>query len=215
MLRLSSKQLLPMKAVFHLLAILPIVYLTLLVLADKAGGDPAQYIIHYTGMGALNSLVAVMLVSPLAKALRFSALMQTRRLLGLYVFFYACLHVMSFFAFDLLFAWDLLIQEVIKRPYILLGAVCFLLLALLAITSFAKVRRKMGRRWQQLHNSIYLLALAVPVHFYWSVKSEIIEPIVYILILAGLLIWRWFKSPKRQRKSAHFSGRAAAKKIGA
>ncbi len=199
-MRLNSRQLLGLKTLFHLAALLPIVYLTLLVMTDNAGGDPAQYIIHFTGMGALNCLLAVLLVSPIAKAWRFSALMQTRRLLGLYVFFYACLHLFSFFAFDLLFAWDLLFQEVVKRPYILLGAFCFLVLFLLAITSFNALRRKMGKRWQQLHNSIYLLALAIPIHFYWSVKSEIIEPIIYILLFIGLLVWRRLKSAPKKAK---------------
>ena len=116
--------------------------------------------------------------------------MQTRRLIGLYVFAYASLHLMAFISLDLLFEWGLFIEEVIKRPYIIVGAVSFIILSLLAITSLNVIRRKMAQRWQQLHNLIYLVALLVPIHFYWSVKSEIIEPTIYITLMIGLLSLR-------------------------
>ncbi|NMH63785.1 protein-methionine-sulfoxide reductase heme-binding subunit MsrQ [Shewanella salipaludis] len=190
MIRLTAKHLFWLKCLFHLLALLPLGYLLWQVLTDNAGGDPVQYIIHYTGMGALNALVATLLVSPLAKGFKLGLLMQTRRLLGLYVFAYASLHILAFFSLDLLFAWSLLLQEVVKRPYILVGASAYLIVLALALTSFNRVKRKMGRRWQQLHYGVYLVALLAPIHFYWSVKSEIIEPSLYLLGLGGLLLWR-------------------------
>ncbi|ABV87732.1 protein-methionine-sulfoxide reductase heme-binding subunit MsrQ [Shewanella pealeana] len=183
----TSRHLFWLKASFHLIGLSPIVYLVLKVLSDNAGGDPVQYIIHFTGTGALNALAATLLISPLAKKFKLGLLLQTRRLVGLYVFTYASLHVLAFFSLDLLFAWSLFFEEVVKRPYILVGATAYILLFALAITSFNAVRRKMGKRWQRLHNFIYLIAVLVPVHFYWSVKSEIIEPSLYLLFFSMVL----------------------------
>ncbi|WP_198783342.1 protein-methionine-sulfoxide reductase heme-binding subunit MsrQ [Shewanella putrefaciens] len=201
MFRLTAKQLILLKTVFHLVGLLPLVLLVLSVMAGRAGGDPVQYIIHFTGIGALNALVATLLISPVAKAFKLGFLMQTRRLVGLYVFAYASLHIAAFFSLDLLFAWELLLSEVVKRPYILVGAVAYLIVTALAVTSFKALMRKMGRRWQTLHNGVYLVALLAPIHFYWSVKSEIIEPSLYLLGLSLLLLWRlpnWHK--KRQAR---------------
>ncbi|GIU15996.1 MULTISPECIES: protein-methionine-sulfoxide reductase heme-binding subunit MsrQ [unclassified Shewanella] len=183
----TSRRLFWLKALFHLIGLIPIVYLVLKVLSDNAGGDPVQYIIHFTGTGALNALAATLLISPIAKKFKLGILLQTRRLVGLYVFSYASLHVFAFFSLDLLFAWSLFFEEVLKRPYILVGATAYILLSALAITSFKSVRRTMGKRWQRLHNSIYLIAVLVPVHFYWSVKSEIIEPSLYLIFFTALL----------------------------
>ncbi|EGM70024.1 protein-methionine-sulfoxide reductase heme-binding subunit MsrQ [Shewanella sp. HN-41] len=190
MLKLTAKQLILLKTVFHFVGLLPLVLLVFSVMAGRAGGDPVQYIIHFTGIGALNALVATLLISPVAKAFKLGFLMQTRRLVGLYVFAYASLHITAFFSLDLLFAWDLLLSEVVKRPYILVGAVAYLIVTALAVTSFKALMRKMGRRWQTLHNGVYLVALLAPIHFYWSVKSEIIEPSLYLLGLSLLLLWR-------------------------
>lgn len=121
-------------------------------------------------------------------------LLKTRRLLGLYCFFYACLHVLAFFALDLLFSFPLFFEELIKRPYIYLGATAWFLLLLLAITSANFIRKKMGSKWQQLHNSIYVIAIFAIIHFYWSVKSGWLEPAIYFLILSGLLLIRLKKS---------------------
>ncbi len=183
----TSRRLFWLKSLFHLIGLIPIAYLVIKVLTDNAGGDPVQYIIHFTGIGALNSLAATLLISPIAKKFKLGLLLQTRRLVGLYVFAYASLHVLAFFSLDLLFAWSLFFEEVVKRPYILVGAIAYILLSALAITSFNAVRRKMGKRWQRLHNSIYLIAVLVPVHFYWSVKSEIIEPSLYLLFFSVLI----------------------------
>ena len=189
-MRLSNKHLFSLKLLMHVIALTPILALLYSVLSDNAGGDPVEYIIHYTGIGALNTLIIVLIISPIAKKFRQGVLMQTRRLIGLYVFAYATLHILSFISLDLLFEWGLLLQEIIKRPYIIVGASAYLILTLLAVTSFNVLRRKMGKRWQQLHNAIYLVAILTPIHFYWSVKSEVIEPSIYMVIMVGLLLIR-------------------------
>lgn len=204
-MRLTRRSLFWLKVVFHLIGALPIAYLVLKVMSDNAGGDPVQYIIHYTGIGALNALVATLAISPLAKWSKQGMLLQTRRLVGLYVFAYASLHVLAFFSLDLLFAWSLFFEEVVKRPYILVGATAYLLLTALAFTSFNSIRRKMGRSWQKLHNAVYLIAVLGVVHFYWSVKSELIEPSIYILLFALLLALRLKLTKKRKYKASKTS----------
>ncbi|MGI2114457.1 protein-methionine-sulfoxide reductase heme-binding subunit MsrQ [Shewanella frigidimarina] len=201
-MRISPRGLFWLKVLLHISFLLPAFYLVALVLTDNAGGDPVQYIIHYTGMGAINSLLATLLISPIAKRFKIAALMQTRRLVGLYVCAYALLHISAFISLDLLFAWGLLFEEVIKRPYILVGAATLIIILLLAITSPNRIKRSMGKRWQLLHNWIYLAAILAPIHFYWSVKSEIIEPSIYIALFAVLLfyrkdsIYKWLKPKK-------------------
>jgi len=189
-MRLTKKQLPWLKAICHLIALWPIFILIYQVFNEQVGGEPVEYIIHYTGIGALNALLAVLLISPVAKFFKQGLLMQTRRLVGLYVFAYASLHIFAFVSLDLLFEWSLLFTEVFKRPYILVGALAYVILTLLAVTSFNALKRKMGKQWQQLHNGIYAIALLAPIHFYWSVKSEIIEPTIYIVIMISLLLVR-------------------------
>lgn len=189
-MRITNKHVFWIKVLMHVIALLPIIYLVLVVLSDEAGGDPVQYIIHYTGIGALNTFLITLCISPIAKKFKQGALIQTRRLIGLYVFAYATLHLMAFVSLDLLFEWSLFLQETITRPYIVVGTVAYLLLLALSVTSFNAVKRKMGKRWQKLHNSVYLVALLVPIHFIWSVKSELIEPSIYIIVTALLLFAR-------------------------
>lgn len=189
-MRITNKQLPLVKAIFHFIGLAPIALLFYQVLNNQVGGEPVEYIIHYTGMGTINALVAVLLISPIAKHLKQAVLMKTRRLVGLYVFAYANLHILSFISLDLLFEWQLLFSEIIKRPYIIVGMLAYIILTLLALTSIDKIKRKMGKQWQRLHNFIYAAALLTPIHFYWSVKSEIIEPSIYIALMIALLLAR-------------------------
>lgn len=179
-----------LKTGLHLVFFTPLLVVYYQAFSDQLGADPVKEIIHFTGIGALNVLLLTLMVSPLARQFKFAALMQSRRLIGLYAFVYACAHLVNFFVFDLQLNFPLLIMEIIERPYITLGMVAFVLIAALAITSPMAVRRKMGRKWQQLHNSIYLLAVLVVIHFYWSVKSAVEEPLVYSLVLLVLLYFR-------------------------
>jgi len=179
-----------LKAVIHLASLLPICLLYLSAFNDELGADPVEAVIHFTGIGAFNLLLLTLLVTPLAKKLKQGYLMKVRRLLGLYAFTYAFCHVLNFIAFDLQFNFSLLFDEIIKRPYITIGLIAILLLTALAVTSINYLKRKMGRSWQKLHNVIYLIILLVGIHFYWSVKSEIIEPTIYIVISFILLYLR-------------------------
>ena len=189
----TSNKVLIVKVVIHLAAFLPLLSLYYLAFYDQLGADPVQRVIHFTGIGAFNLLLVTLTVSPIAKKFKLGYLLQARRLLGLYTFSYAFMHVLNFLAFDLQFAWSLFFNEVVKRPYITIGMVTFILLAALAVTSLNSIKRKMGKSWQKLHNYSYLIAILVSVHFYWSVKSELISPLFYMLLTLVLLALRYTK----------------------
>ena len=178
------------KLCIHVVSLVPLFWLYYQAFNDGLGADPVKAIIHFTGIGAFNLLIVTLLVSPLSRWLKNGKLQQCRRLVGLYAFTYALLHLVNFIAFDLQFDIALLLSEIIKRPYITVGMLAMLIITALAVTSPQIIKRKLGKKWQQLHNWTYPLALLIAVHFYWSVKSELIEPSVYFAIVLALLYWR-------------------------
>jgi sulfoxide reductase heme-binding subunit YedZ len=182
-----------LKSVIHLGALIPLINLYFLAFEDKLGVDPVETVIHFTGIGALNLLLLTLLVSPLAKITKQGSLLKTRRLLGLYAYTYALFHLVNFLAFEVQFDGELFVSEVIKRPYITVGMVAFCLLTGLAITSINKLKRSMGKSWQTLHNFSYVIMLLVTIHFYWSVKSELTSPLFYFFLAIVLLMFRYKK----------------------
>ncbi len=189
----SNTKIFTLKVFIHLGALLPVLNLYFLAFADELGADPVEIVIHFTGIGSLNLLLITLGVSPLAKLLKQPYLLQTRRLLGLYAFAYALLHLLNFLAFEVQFDGVLFISEVIKRPYITIGMLAFIILSVLAITSINRLKKKMGKSWQRLHNLTYLLVLLVTVHFYWSLKSALISPFFYFALCFILLSFRYKK----------------------
>ena len=179
-----------LKSLIHLISLICLLWQYYLAITDFSIVDPVMALTHFTGIGALNLLLLTLAVSPIVQHFKLHYLMSIRRLLGLYCFVYALLHVANFIAFDLQFNWLLFVNELLKRPYLTIGLLAFVLLTLLALTSLNSLKRKMGRHWQNLHNFIYLAIILVVVHFYWSVKSSLIEPIIYILISVFLLTLR-------------------------
>ena len=189
----SQKSIPYLKVLVHLAALYPLLNLYYGAVTDQLGGDPVEAVIHFTGIGALNLLLISLLISPLAKRFTLSFLMRFRRMIGLYAFTYVLCHMLNFLFFEVQFDVRLFIDEVFERPYITVGMSAFLLLTALAITSITKLRRKMKGRWQTLHNFTYLIALLALIHFYWSVKSEIIEPLIYFAMYAALMGFRYKK----------------------
>ncbi|WP_223270278.1 protein-methionine-sulfoxide reductase heme-binding subunit MsrQ [Colwellia sp. C1TZA3] len=188
-----------LKITIHLLAFLPLFTLYFLAFTEQLGADPVEEVIHFTGIGAFNLLLISLLITPVAKKYRQGYLVQTRRLLGLYSFTYAVFHLLNFLAFEVQFDLNLFFDEIIDRPYITVGMVALIILFSLALTSITALRRKMGKNWQKLHNGVYLAVLLIALHFFWSVKSDIVEPMIYftmaifLLILRKDKIKRWFK----------------------
>jgi sulfoxide reductase heme-binding subunit YedZ len=187
-----------LKITIHMMAFLPLLALYLLAFTDQLGADPVEDVIHFTGIGAFNLLLISLLITPIAKKYRQGYLLQTRRLVGLYSFTYALFHLLNFLVFEVQFDLELFFGEIIDRPYITVGMSAIIILFSLAVTSITALRRKMGKNWQKLHNWVYIAVLLIALHFFWSVKSDIVEPMIYVAMAVFLLclrkdkIKRWF-----------------------
>jgi len=191
------------KVIIHLISLSTLMYLYILVSNDRLGADPVKEMIHFLGKTGLNYLLLTLAITPLCKRLKQPLLMGLRRLLGLYSFAWICLHLLAFVWLEL--NWELLlfIDEVIKRPYLSLGATAWIILLLLSITSINAIKRLMKRHWLTLHRFVYWAVIFSCIHYYWSVKSGLIEATIYLGICAVLLLERkqyflsFFKGRKR------------------
>lgn len=179
-----------LKTVVHLSCLSYIVGNYYLATIDALGADPVKALIHSMGIASLNLLIITLTISPIARYFKQGALIQTRRLLGLYSFVFALLHVSNYLAFDLQLDWQNLLEDIVKRPYITVGMVTFTVLLALAITSPHFVRKKLKQRWQQLHNGIYLAVCMAWLHLFWSIKSDLTEPGIYLIIVVFLFTMR-------------------------
>ncbi|SJN19667.1 protein-methionine-sulfoxide reductase heme-binding subunit MsrQ [Vibrio casei] len=198
-MKLSPNHIIGLKVFIHLAQLFAFTWLLFAVLNGHLGADPVQPIIHFTGKAALNTLFLTLLISPIAQKLKQGQLIRTRRLLGVYSFVWAIIHLTSYSWLDLALEWQLIGSEIIKRPYLVIGATVWIILCLLTLTSTQRMQRRLGKKWQQLHNWVYLAAILAPIHYYWSVKSDIVEPTIYIMAALLLLlvrkdkIQRWIK----------------------
>lgn len=199
-MKLSPNHIIGLKVFIHLAQLFAFTWLLFAVLNGHLGADPVQPIIHFTGKAALNTLFLALLISPIAQKLKQEGqLIRTRRLLGVYSFVWAIIHLTSYSWLDLALEWQLIGSEIIKRPYLVIGATVWIILCLLTLTSTQRMQRRLGKKWQQLHNWVYLAAILAPIHYYWSVKSDIVEPTIYIMAALLLLlvrkdkIQRWIK----------------------
>lgn len=193
-MRITAKQIVWLKVVLHLAAFLPLVWLFYAVNQGLLSADPAKDIQHFTGKMALKLLLASLLITPLARYAKQPQLIRTRRLLGLWCFAWATLHLTSYALLELgLSNLTLLGRELISRPYLTLGISCWLLLLAMTLTSTQAAQRQLGRNWQRLHNVVYLVAILAPIHYLWSVKVLSPQPLLYALVAAVLLALRYRK----------------------
>lgn len=195
-MRVTPLQITGIKVMVHFFSLGFVANMAYLVLSNQFGADPVDGLTHYTGLAALNTLIISMLISPIARFTKNGLLVRCRRVVGLYAFFWATLHMLTYFTLDLTLNFTLLGQEIISRPYMTIGFVSWVILLALTITSTAKIQRHMGAKWQRLHNLVYLALILSPIHFYWSAKSELVEPTIYIVLALSLLAIRW-KTLKR------------------
>ncbi len=170
------------------------------IIEEDLGSDPHETLLHTTGLWALNSLMVTLAVSPVSKWLAWPLFMTVRRMCGLMVFFYATAHIWVFIQYIADFDWSLITSEIIKRPYITIGFIAWLLLIPLAVTSTKGMMKKLGKRWKKLHKLVYIIGILAVWHFTWQVKLDLNKPIFYLLILVILLGWRDLQS-KRRRSS--------------
>lgn len=203
------------KVFVFLLCLGPFGFLVWRTFTGNLGPNPVEFYQHTTGDWTLRFLVVTLCITPFRKLLKLPDLIRFRRMLGLFAFFYACLHFFTYLgpdqSFDLAAMW----KDVAKRPFITMGFTAFVLLIPLALTSTTGwIRRLGGRRWQMLHRLVYISAICGVIHYYWLVKSAVLRPLTYAAIVAILLLWRivdWLLRRSRAVAAASKTQSASAK----
>ena len=169
--------------------------------------NPVEFVTRDTGTWALVALMLTLLITPLRKIINWPALIRVRRLLGLFAFFYACLHLTTYVWLDQAFDWAHIGKDILKRPFITVGFAAWLTLLPLALTSTQAVMRKMGgKRWMLLHRLAYVAPLFGVIHYWWLVKADISKPLLFATAWGSLMLWRavarWQKSPTPRKHPA-------------
>lgn len=194
----------------------PLVFLACLVplvllITDAAGvtgslgANPIEAIQDHFGNWSLRFLVFTLAVTPLRQVTGWNWLARFRRMFGLFAFFYVLLHFLTWLILDQGVLISAIAEDVIKRPFITIGFTAFLILIAMALTSTSGMRRRLGRRWQQLHYGAYIAAVLGVWHYWWQVKKDFSEPLIYALILAVLLGFRWWQRHLRLAKRGRAS----------
>ncbi len=197
------------KPILFLLCALP-----LLLLACEAfgiggaslGTNPVERVQDTFGQWGLRFLVITLAVTPLRDWFNAPWLVQLRRMLGLYAFFYVLMHFLTWLFLDQGLYWSGILEDIAKRPFITIGFAALLLLIPLAVTSTNSMMRRLGKRWKTLHRLIYLIALLGVWHYYWQVKKDVTEPLIYLTIVLVLLGWRVWKVRPRRKVATTVSG---------
>lgn len=183
------------KPLVFVLCLIPLAFLVFDALTNNLGANPIEKITRRSGDWALRMLLITLAVTPARLLLQQPWLFRVRRMLGLFAFFYACLHITSYVVLDQFFAWDDIVKDIIKRPFITVGFIAFVLLIPLAITSTNKMIKRLGAvRWQRLHKLVYAIGCLGVLHYFWMVKADLRSPLIHATILAMLLGYRlWVK----------------------
>lgn len=172
------------KPLLFLVCLLPLARLLYLRFSGGLGANPIEFITRSTGTWTLVGLLLTLTVTPLRRLTGRNELIRYRRMLGLFAFFYACLHFTTYIWLDQFFDLGGILRDIYKRPFITVGFTAFLLLLPLAVTSTNAMMRRLGRRWQPLHRLVYLIALLGVLHYLWLVKKDLTQPLIY----AGVLL---------------------------
>lgn len=181
-----------LKPAIFVLSLIPFVRLFVLGFQDRLGANPIEFVTHSTGFWALTFICITLSVTPLRRLTGWQHLVRLRRMLGLFAFFYASAHLLTYVWFDQWFSLEEIAKDIWKRPFITVGFAAFVLLVPLAITSTNRMIRRLGRRWSQLHRLVYLIAILGVVHFWWlkEDKNDLSEPWLYAGIVSALLLFR-------------------------
>lgn len=167
------------------------------LLGFDLGADPIKKMLHTCGKTALNFLMLTLMVTPVRQLAGVPHLLRLRRMLGLFAFFYALVHFTIYFMLDQEGRFASVLADITKRPYITVGFTALVLLLPLAATSTNRMMRRLGRRWQRLHRLVYVIAILGVVHYYWQVKRDVREPLIYAAILTALLAYRYEKHRRK------------------
>ncbi|MHB9116765.1 MAG: protein-methionine-sulfoxide reductase heme-binding subunit MsrQ [Burkholderiales bacterium] len=195
-----------LKALLFVACLFPLARLLWFAYADRLGANPIEFITRSTGTWTLVFLLLGLSVTPLRQLLGQAPLIKFRRMIGLYAFFYACLHFTTYFWLDQFFDWPAIVKDIVKRPFITVGMASFLLMTPLALTSTkAMIRRLGGRNWQRLHRLVYAVSVGGVLHYVWLVKKDLTQPLIYGAVLTVLLGYRilvlWRKNPWRSKRA--------------
>lgn len=169
---------------------------------NRLGANPQNFLILTTGMMTLIFLLVTLAVTPLRKITGWNWLIQFRRMLGLFAFFYGCLHFLCFFSLDRGFSVSSTLAEMVKRKYLIVGSIGLLVMVPLAVTSTnAMIKRLGGKRWRALHRLAYVAAIAGALHYYMQAKADVRQPLAFVVVLAFLLGWRLWDNRQRPKSA--------------
>ncbi|HTZ73113.1 MAG TPA: protein-methionine-sulfoxide reductase heme-binding subunit MsrQ [Candidatus Aquilonibacter sp.] len=191
------------KRALFVVCLVPLGDLIWIAFTGGLGPNPITFVEHFTGDWTIRFICITLAVTPLREILRQPQLIRFRRMLGLYAFFYACLHFSTWFGIDNFFDFHAIAKDIVKRPFITVGFTAFVLMIPLAVTSTDRMVRRLGyKKWVALHRAIYVIAILAVVHYYWLVKSDERRPIRYGILVAALLLWRvgaWVRDRRRRQ----------------
>jgi sulfoxide reductase heme-binding subunit YedZ len=190
------------KPVLFLVCLIPAVQIVARIygVGGTLGANPIEDIQDHFGNWGLRFIMIVLAVTPLRQLSGRNWLIRFRRMLGLFAFFYILMHFLSWLVLDQEFLWSAIVEDIFERPFITIGFAAFIILCLMAATSTTGMRRRLGRNWQKLHNGIYIAAIMGVWHYWWQVKKDISEPLIYAAVLAALLgyrLWHRWRQAKR------------------
>ena len=193
-----------LKPAVFLVCLLPLAWLVYNLFFGDLGANPVETITNTTGIWTLRLLAITIAITPLRWLTRWNPIITYRRMIGLFAFFYGTVHFLIYFILDRSLMFDGLWEDIVKRPYITVGFTAFVLMIPLAITSTKGwIRRLGGQRWNLLHKLVYVSASLGVLHYWWKVKLDVTNPLIYAAIVAGLLGWRVVKAfNKRQAATA-------------
>lgn len=196
-----------------LVCLLPTIRLAWLGVTDGLGANPIEFVTRSTGTWTLVGLLVTLAITPLRRLTGQGGLIRYRRMLGLFAFFYASLHGLTYFWLDQFFDFAAIVRDIVKRPFVTVGFAALVLLVPLAATSTQAMMRRLGRNWQRLHRLIYPIALLGVVHYLWLVKKDLTEPLIYGSVLVALLALRlpwavaWMDGLRSGFAAARYNGR--------
>tara|TARA_B100000902_G_scaffold379963_1_gene414835 strand:- start:58 stop:678 length:621 start_codon:yes stop_codon:yes gene_type:complete len=192
-----------LKPIVFLICLLPLILVLtdLLEISGTLGANPIENIQDRFGIWGLRFIVILLMISPLKKITGIIWLIQFRRMVGLFAFFYVLMHFLVWLLLEQSLLMSAITEDITKRPFITIGFIALLILLILASTSTSKIRRSMGKKWEKLHQSVYLVSILGIWHFWWQVKKDITEPLIYAVIIFILLTYRlWNRYKKTQPK---------------
>lgn len=184
------------KPVIFFMALFPFIWLLLKVFQNDLGPDPAQALSIETGEWTLRFLLLTLAITPFRQIFKMVEIARLRRMIGLFAFFYASIHFLSWMAFILGFRWLAIAEELVERPYITVGFLAYVILFLLGVTSTNSMVRRLGKNWKRLHKFVYAASILAIVHLLWILRTDVTEAVIYGVLLAILLGYRIFRKLK-------------------